>query len=224
MLSFFLFSVPTLTSMLCFRKFLFTPKYRFAETFFHNNDILMQSIHVFQRMGLIDIPSMVGPRFKRINMFYSSPDYYTEMKHQETLLGTADEGLESSNLFAEKPNQKLLHLNGNINWTTKTDDFFPYSDCPHCFWVGYFTSRAGFKRLERVSSAFLLAARQIESLPEHGNATERLFGDSKPLYDLEDASGIAQHHDGVSGKFRNLECVFSSFKIVTQVGYCKFPS
>jgi hypothetical protein len=24
----------------------------------------------------------------------------------------------------------------NISWPLKTDDFFPYADCPHCFWAG----------------------------------------------------------------------------------------
>ena len=96
-------------------------------------------------------------------------------------------------------------------WSVKTDDFFPYSDCAHCFWTGYFTSRAGFKRMERVGSSFLLAARQIESLPVNislvgstnngvvcspQTATTTCEG---PLYDLEDALGIVQHHDAVSG-------------------------
>jgi hypothetical protein len=35
----------------------------------------------------------------------------------------------------------------NIAWTVKTDDFFPYADCPHCFWTGYFTSRPALKGL-----------------------------------------------------------------------------
>jgi len=27
----------------------------------------------------------------------------------------------------------------------KTDDMFPYADCPHCYWSGYFTSRSALK-------------------------------------------------------------------------------
>ena len=85
-------------------------------------------------------------------------------------------------------------------WSVKTDDFFPYSDCPHCFWTGYFTSRAGFKRLERVGSSFLQAARQIESMKDSKGSVGFHGCDCKePLYPLEDAMGIVQHHDAVSG-------------------------
>lgn len=35
------------------------------------------------------------------------------------------------------------------------DDFFPYSDGPHQFWTGYFTSRPALKRYERLSNNFL---------------------------------------------------------------------
>jgi alpha-mannosidase len=69
---------------------------------------------------------------------------------------------------------------------------------------GYFTSRTAFKKLERVASSFLLAARQIESLPE--NVSDVYIQEcqsrcdcDKPLYELEDALGVVQHHDAVSG-------------------------
>lgn len=101
-----------------------------------------------------------------------------------------------------------------IEWPVKTDDFFPYSDCPHCFWTGYFTSRAAFKRFERVASSFLLAARQIDALWLTTTTTTtttsflskgemedgvRSKSNSNPLFALEDALGIAQHHDAISG-------------------------
>ena len=37
----------------------------------------------------------------------------------------------------------------------KSDDFFPYADGPHQFWTGFFSSRPGLKRYERLSSGFL---------------------------------------------------------------------
>jgi Alpha mannosidase middle domain len=130
----------------------------------------------FQAWEMVDIPSVFGSRFHRVNMFYSNPDYYVEQKRQET----------------------------DIQWPIKAidDDFFPYSDCPHCFWTGYFTSRTAFKRFERVASSLLLAARQIDALygtttgahdRNHSSKTE------SPLFPLEDALGVAQHHDAVSG-------------------------
>jgi alpha-mannosidase len=71
----------------------------------------------------------------QVNVFYSTPSAYTDAKHAE-----------------------------GIAWTVKSDDFFPYSDSEHAYWTGYFTSRPLLKRFERVTSAHLQAARQIELL------------------------------------------------------------
>ena len=43
----------------------------------------------------------------RINAFYSRPADYVAVKHQY-----------------------------NHSWPLKTDDFFPYADCPVCYWTG----------------------------------------------------------------------------------------
>lgn len=62
--------------------------------------------------------------------------------------------------------------------------------------------------MERVGSSFLMAARQIDAFPEKNikamqDSTESVghyfFSDDKPLFELEDAHGVAQHHDAVSG-------------------------
>jgi len=76
-------------------------------------------------------------------------------------------------------------------WTEKSDDFFPYADCPTCYWTGYFTSRPGLKRMDRFSSGFLQMSRQIESFDFKYEKTK--------LRSLDEASAIVQHHDGVSG-------------------------
>mmetsp|Transcript_7270 Transcript_7270/g.17535 ORF Transcript_7270/g.17535 Transcript_7270/m.17535 type:complete len:806 (+) Transcript_7270:977-3394(+) len=103
----------------------------------------------------------------RVNAFYSNPELYMQAKNTE-----------------------------DIDWSVKEDDFFPYSDCEHCYWTGYFTSRPALKRMERVMSGYLLAARQVEALAGVGAAA----GVSpQPLFLLEAASAVAQHHDAVSG-------------------------
>ena len=43
----------------------------------------------------------------RLNAFYSSAAAYTDAKHGY-----------------------------NESWPLKTDDFFPYADCPTCYWTG----------------------------------------------------------------------------------------
>ena len=69
---------------------------------------------------------------EKYKLFYSTPDKYTEARAAED----------------------------KLTWTVKTDDFFPYADCAHCYWSGYFTSRPTLKLLERKSSGFLQALRQ----------------------------------------------------------------
>ena len=135
----------------------------------------------FQDWGTVDIRSMFGPRFDRINIFYSSPEYYTQCKFQEA---------------------KEAHILSDVSLlSVKHDDFFPYSNCEHCFWTGYFTSRPGLKRLERVASSFLLGARQIESLIDYTEKPDP-FECESGFHELEDAVGVLQHHDGVSGTAR----------------------
>lgn len=57
---------------------------------------------------------------------------------------------------------KSIHENPFAVWPTKSDDFFSYaSPGPHCYWTGYFTSRATFKGFARDLSALLQICKQI---------------------------------------------------------------
>lgn len=88
----------------------------------------------------------------------------------------------------------------NVSWPLKTDDFFPYADAAHQFWTGYFTSRPALKRYIRETSAVLQVVRQV-AVAHHmtaqggGPPTGPLSG----VQQLEQAVGVAQHHDAVSG-------------------------
>eukprot|EP00850_Spirogloea_muscicola_P002507 SM000009S23636 [mRNA] locus=s9:1224350:1238286:+ [translate_table: standard] len=112
----------------------------------------------------------------RVNAMYSTPSIYIDAKHS-----------------------------ANETWPLKHNDFFPYADCPNCYWTGYFTSRPAFKGYVRKLSGYLQAARQLEAAM--GRSTEtRLtkFNDSGPPTTdlLEEALAISQHHDAVSGTER----------------------
>jgi len=97
----------------------------------------------------------------RVQAQYSTPSKYVEAKNKEQL-----------------------------QFTVKTDDFFPYADGDHAYWTGYFVSRPALKRYVRTSSALLQTARQLD-----------LFagGDGSSVFPLEKAVGVAQHHDAVAG-------------------------
>jgi len=228
-------------------------RYRKATSNFANLDLLLVTIARLQEAETneehreIDIPAIFGPEYDKVNIFYSSPEYYTRCKYNETVLGGEhhhrqhyyhnDSVAPSRELSENNPNSATK---GAMQWPVKTDDFFPYSDCPNCFWTGYFSSRPSLKKFERVGSSFLLAFRQVESslLPPNNihnprrNTTAAAAASSHILrsrdnndenFDdgdddddddddddekfhcgmertqLEDAMGVLQHHDGVSG-------------------------
>ena len=142
---------------------------------FSNLDLLMKTI---QNSNFSS--SLLSP-YSGIDIFYSTPELYTQSKHNESS--------SSSNFMV-----------GNDYWSVKDDDFFPYSDCKHCFWTGYFTSRPNFKRMERVSSGLLHAVRQLHSFLQQPARSDDTEGEMiLPYASLESSLSIAQHHDAVSG-------------------------
>ncbi|GFS06961.1 alpha-mannosidase, partial [Elysia marginata] len=62
----------------------------------------------------------------KINLLYSTPSCYLKTVHSD-----------------------------NRNWTTKSDDFFPYASRPHTYWSGYFTSRPAQKFYTRQLNGYL---------------------------------------------------------------------
>ena len=80
----------------------------------------------FLRIGLILFKFTFILQDGRVNAFYSTPTMYLDALHSV-----------------------------NQSWELKTDDFFPYADCPHCYWTGYFTSRPALKRYVRYNNNLL---------------------------------------------------------------------
>ena len=105
----------------------------------------------------------------RVNAFYSTPSKFTQALHD-----------------------------ANIKWSLKTDDFFPYADCPGCFWTGYFTSRPALKGYVREMNSLLQSCRHLEVFSRLKIAYSGPFvGFGSHV--LGEAMGVAQHHDAVSG-------------------------
>jgi len=183
--------------------------YRKAESYFSNLDLLIHTVMLGQKWNLWNLTEIFQDQgISRVNVFYSNPNYYTERKYKQTQQFAAA-AVKSETIPRDESETKTIPVKRSLRspltkqeaaaaWTTKTDDFFPYSDCPHCFWSGYFTSRTAFKRFERVASAFLQAARQLDLLMD-SRAAASYTAESHPLFDLEDALGVAQHHDGITG-------------------------
>ncbi|CAF3690205.1 unnamed protein product [Rotaria sp. Silwood1] len=99
------------------------------------------------------------------------------------------------NVFYPTPSCYLYALNKvNRTWSSKIDDFFPYSIAPHVVRTGFYTSRPALKRYERYSNNILQVARQLNAF---SNLNMR-----NSIFPLSEAIGLVQHHDAVSGTER----------------------
>jgi lysosomal alpha-mannosidase len=83
----------------------------------------------------------------------------------------------------------------NLTWSVKSDDFFPYPDCAHCYWSGYFTSRPALKGYVRQMTALYSTVTKAYSLAVKDKKQSRL----DQIDVLAQANGVAQHHDAVAG-------------------------
>ena len=83
----------------------------------------------------------------------------------------------------------------NVRLPSRSDDMMPYADGPHAFWSGYFTSRTALKHYIRATSGYHQAVRQAQAFA----ARPVDLGPDNPLYKLERAQSVAQHHDAVAG-------------------------
>jgi len=70
----------------------------------------------------------------RLNVFYSTPAEYVAAKHGY-----------------------------HRRWPLKTDDFFPYADCPHCYWTGEQRWLPALVSLHRRGGCFFNRVRGVRS-------------------------------------------------------------
>lgn len=197
-------------------------------------DLLIDATSHYLNNGPINLKGIFGGRFEQVEIFYSTPERYTQCKYVDFLNAREREATITSSEYVDQFSRSSVEprkgSQNSVNWKMKTGDFFPYADCDHCYWTGFYSSRQGLKRLERVGSSFLHAARQIESIRKlqirpldsgelHGISkmisSARTWSES-PLYVLDDAMGVAQHHDAVAGVFNmafqvSFRLTFSSY-------------
>ncbi|XP_011309552.1 lysosomal alpha-mannosidase-like [Fopius arisanus] len=96
------------------------------------------------------------------------------------------------NVFYSTPSCYAKSLNeANKTWTTKSDDFFPYSHNERSFWTGYYTSRPTLKHFERLGNNLLQVVKQLSVMSHHP--------DSENLQIFREVMGVMQHHDAITG-------------------------
>ncbi|PAV85017.1 hypothetical protein WR25_04468 [Diploscapter pachys] len=80
-----------------------------------------------------------------------------------------------------------------LTWPQKDDDFFPYANWDHSYWTGYFTSRPAYKGMIRDASALMQLTKALGVMGNLGQS------DTAAIQLESMASGLAQHHDSVTG-------------------------
>lgn len=97
----------------------------------------------------------------------------------------------SPSCYAKSVNDYMIRTNRKLD--VKYDDFFPHAHSIHEYWAGFFTSRPTSKRFERIGNNVLQIARQLSGFANLAYNVN---------YDLEDAIGVMQHHDAITGTER----------------------
>ena len=142
------------------------------------------SNHIIVTMGMDFYYRNADKWFRNLDLLIESVNTQTESKGVHLMYSTPGCYLKSLNELKQK-------------WPTKSDDFFPYADAFNTYWTGYFTSRPSLKYQTRVASNILQAAKQLQVLSLGLDEESR-----SKLKPLQEAVGILQHHDAISGTSR----------------------
>ena len=97
-------------------------------------------------------------------------------------------------------------LKSGINFEKHSNyDFFPYADNAHCYWTGYFSSRANLKGLIKQLGLYINITNRL--LFEIYTGDENTIKNNKKIiekviecvYFAREKLGVLQHHDAVTG-------------------------
>jgi lysosomal alpha-mannosidase len=118
----------------------------------------------------------------------------------------------------------------NEAWPIKDEDFFPFASDPHAYWTGYYSSRPTSKRMIREASGILQAAKQITAKRFYDpDCDERCVDDNLERTEaLDQAVGICQHHDAITGLYifenilSNLLKIIIFVKFTSSIGHPPF--
>ncbi|XP_053988963.1 lysosomal alpha-mannosidase isoform X2 [Hylaeus volcanicus] len=127
--------------------------------------------------------------FQQAEMYFVNMDKLIRYVREET---------SNVNILYSTPScyLKAVH-DANLNWSTKTDDFFPYGSDPHSYWTGFFSSRPSIKFFERMGNNVLQVTKQLSVLTDLKHTDEK-------LEHFREAMGVMQHHDAVTGTEKQL--------------------
>lgn len=148
--------------------------------------------------------------FKTNNIFipmggdFNYQNAHTIFMNLDRLIKYANEKYSDMEVFYSTPGEYIKKVinTKRVKWDVNTDDFFPYADDQTSYWTGFFTSRANQKGYIRQASQQYMAANQFLSLEAIKKNSNKETLEKQEI--LEDAVGIAQHHDAATGTSKQL--------------------
>ncbi|CAF3343113.1 unnamed protein product [Rotaria socialis] len=164
-------------------------QYRKKSQLYQTNVLFVQLGDDF-RYGSMDEARKQFENYDRLfNFMNQQPDW-----HVDAQFGTLSDYFE-----------KLLHEKPQTQFPSYMGDFFTYADRADHYWSGYYTSRAFFKRMDRVVESYLRAseilfsmanAKMLEQKTTSKFPKDNLF---TVLVKARRNLGVFQHHDGIAG-------------------------
>uniref|UniRef100_A0A182KEA5 alpha-mannosidase n=1 Tax=Anopheles christyi TaxID=43041 RepID=A0A182KEA5_9DIPT len=155
-------------------------------------DLFLDTVHNMSKTFLTNnIILTMGEDFhyQDANMWFKNLDKLIRYTNQRQAQGSM------VNVFYSTPSCYLKAVNeANVEWPTKSDDFFPYASDPTAFWTGYYTSRPTQKRYEREGNHFLQVCKQLSAIAP----MKETFYEAH-LTALREVMGVMQHHDAITG-------------------------
>ena len=142
--------------------------------------------------GALDIMLLLGCDFE----FENAGTWFT---NTDKLIHYANQN-GSLNAFYSTPGAyAAAKLEAGREYSLTTSDLFPYDIFKNGYLTGFYSSRPALKGYIRETSSVFQAAKQLQALTAPPAAASL---PSNPLFRIERALGVAQHHDAVTGTSR----------------------
>ncbi|CAD8109144.1 unnamed protein product [Paramecium sonneborni] len=128
----------------------------------------------------------------------NASSYFQQMDRIIYFVNNNTEKFKMSIQYAT-PQQYIQILNQqNITYPNQEEDFFPYSDHPHEYWSGFYSSRPYFKRYVKKMGRYFQQVKRFYSIIKMNNICKNICDESS-ISELAEALGTAQHHDAITG-------------------------
>ena len=158
------------------------------------------------------VEERVGYRTNNILLYYGEDFAFNEAdinyENIEMIMNYVNKNMKGKmKMIYSTPSQYFESvLKSGAKFDTHSNyDFFPYADNAHCYWTGYFSSRANLKGLIKQLGLYLNITNRLLFEIFTGNE-EKMKNNKKIIkkaidciYFAREKLGVLQHHDAVTG-------------------------